>query len=324
MPLLEIANLHASAGGKPILKGVNLVVNEGEVHAIMGPNGSGKSTLANVLAGSPATVISEGAITFRGANLLSLPPDERARAGIFIAFQHPAEIQGLKFHTFLKRAVEAVRPAEGKPTVLEFRKTIAGHASGLRLPHDFEDRDVNHGLSGGEKKRSEILQLNLIKPSLALLDEIDSGLDVDSVKTASTEVNRWQKECNGAAVLMTHYSRVLEFIKPQFVHVMLDGRIVKSGGPALAAEIEASGYEALAKANPVLDEKGTPKEEFYTSLIKLNKEKAGGNARAATGGGKGTVRPATGGAVKAPAASAGSATARPATGGAASTTVGAG
>jgi Fe-S cluster assembly ATP-binding protein len=272
MALLEIKDLHASIGGKSILKGITLSVNAGEVHAIMGPNGSGKSTLGNVLAGSPVAVVTTGQLLFKGEELLSLSPDERARKGVFIAFQHPIEIQGLKFHTFLKRAVEAVRGE--KPTVLEFRKTVASRAADLHLPADFEDRDVNRGLSGGEKKRSEVLQLNLLRPSLALLDEIDSGLDVDSVKTASAEVNRWQRENNGAVILMTHYKRVLEFIEPDFVHVMLDGRIVKSGGPELASEIEAEGYEALAKLSPRVEEKGVGKDEFYTSLIKLNKEKA--------------------------------------------------
>ena len=276
MTLLEIRDLHASVAGKPILKGVNLSVNEGEVHAIMGPNGSGKSTLANVLMGNPVSTVASGEIIFRGADLLSLSPDARARKGIFIAFQHPTEIQGLKFHTFLKRALEAVRGE--KPTVLDFRKSLAVRASDMHLPKDFEDRDVNHGLSGGEKKRAEVLQLNLLKPSLALLDEIDSGLDIDSVKTASAEVNRWQAECNGAVVLMTHYKRVLEFIKPQFVHIMLDGRIVKSGGPELAVQIEETGYEELAKSVPKSADAGKAKDEFYTSILKLNKEKAGGHS----------------------------------------------
>lgn len=282
MTLLEIRDLHASAGGKPILKGVNLSINPGETHAIMGPNGSGKSTLGNALAGSPSAVITKGEISFKGADLLALSPDDRARKGVFIAFQHPIEIPGLKFHTFLRRAVEAVRGE--KPAVLEFRKSLASRAAGLHLPKDFEDRDVNHGFSGGEKKRSEILQLNLLKPSLALLDEIDSGLDVDSVKTAASEVNRWQAGSKGAIIIMTHYKRILEFIKPDFVHIMLDGRIVKSGGPELAGQIEADGYDALARANPALEEEGTGKE-FYTSLLKLNKEKAGGHRPVATEGG---------------------------------------
>lgn len=270
---LVVRDLHASIAGKPILKGVDLSVGDGEVHAVMGPNGSGKSTLGNVLMGSPAFAVSKGSVVFNGKNLLALAPYERARLGLFIAFQHPTEVQGLKFYSFLRRAVESVRGE--KNSVVAFRDRVSKQASELRLPQDFETRDLNHGLSGGEKKRSEVLQLGMLKPSLALLDEIDSGLDVDSVKIAAAEVNKWRRECNGSIILMTHYKRILEFIKPDFVHVMVDGRVVKSGGLELASEIEEGGYGELESAAGRVLEQGAVKEEFYSSLLKLNKEKAG-------------------------------------------------
>lgn len=272
MAVLDIQDLHASVGGRPILKGVFLSVNEGEMHAVMGPNGSGKSTLANVLAGNPKCVVSQGRVLFNGRDLLSLTPDERARQGVFTAFQHPVEIHGLKFYTFLKRASEALHG--NRMSVLEFRKMVSARAQEFRLPEDFDARDVNFGFSGGEKKRGEVLQLSVLKPSLALLDEIDSGLDVDSLKLVAHEINNWASRNGAAAVLLTHYKRILDCVTPDFVHIMVGGRIVKSGGRELASEIDEQGYEKTVAKTSELLEQGASKEEFYTSLLKLKKEKA--------------------------------------------------
>ncbi len=272
MGLLEVRDLHASVAGKSVLNGFSLDVGEGEVHAIMGPNGSGKSSLASVLMGSPKFVVSAGQAFFDGVDLLTLAPDERARRGLFLAFQHPTEIHGLKFFSFIKRALEAVR--SDRPSVLEVRKSLWSAAQALALPRDFDSRDVNYGLSGGEKKRAEILQLSLLKPKLALLDEIDSGLDVDSVKVAARQVSEWASGSGCSLVLMTHYKRVLDYVAPDFVHVMVSGRIVKTGGFELAEEVESRGYAAFEALAPKSGSAGVEKEEAYTSLLKLKKEKA--------------------------------------------------
>lgn len=269
--LLEIRELHASVAGKPILKGVNLVVERGKVHAIMGPNGSGKSTLGNVLMGSPKCLVTKGEVLFLGENLLEMTPNQRARKGVFLGFQNPIEVHGLKFFSFLKRAVESLK--QEKQSVAAFKKTFDEKALELLLPSDLVNRDVNYGFSGGEKKRSEAFQLGVLNPSLALLDEIDSGLDVDTLKLTASRICEWQKNTGASVVFMTHYKRILDYAKPDFVHKMIDGRIVESGGFELAEEIDSTGYGATA-TTAAFEESGAQKEEFYTSLLKLNKEKA--------------------------------------------------
>jgi Fe-S cluster assembly ATP-binding protein len=241
-PILEIRDLWAGTAGKTILKGVNLVVNPGEVHAIMGRNGSGKSTLTNVLMGHPAYEVQKGEVLYRGRNLLDLDVTQRARAGLFLAFQYPVAVPGVTVSSFLRAAVRAVK---GKDvSAREFRKTIQAAFKQLDIPDAFLSRYLNDGFSGGEKKRLEVLQLSLLEPSLALLDETDSGLDIDALKTVSGGIVR-AIERGVSVILVTHYQRILQYVTPHVVHVFLDGRIVRTGGPELARELESRGYDWL-------------------------------------------------------------------------------
>ena len=246
MNLLEVRDLHVSVGDKPILKGLSLVMRAGEVHAIMGPNGSGKSTLANVLAGHPGYDITAGSILFRGAELDGLEPEERAHAGIFLAFQYPVEIPGVTNMEFLKAANDSRLAAhELEPVAaLEFMKKVRTLAESLDLNAEFLKRGVNEGFSGGERKRNEILQLLLLEPRLAVLDETDSGLDIDALRTVADGVNRFHADAN-AVLLITHYQRLLNHVVPNQVHVLADGKIVESGDGALAHALEERGYAWL-------------------------------------------------------------------------------
>lgn len=248
-PLIEIKNLHVEIEGQPILRGLNLTINEGEIHALMGPNGSGKSTLSNVIMGHPAYDLTQGEIIYRGENITEADPDERAKMGIFLAFQYPTSIPGVSLGNFLLASVKAVRGADNvKP--LPFRKELMETMDGLGISRDFARRYVNEGFSGGEKKRCEILQMALLKPSLALLDETDSGLDIDALKVVAEGVNEQMKaRPEMASLVITHYQRLLEHIKPHFVHVIVAGKIVRSGGPEIAHELEARGYDELLKAH---------------------------------------------------------------------------
>jgi Fe-S cluster assembly ATP-binding protein len=241
-PLLQIRDLRASIAGKEILKGLSLTVKAGEVHAIMGPNGSGKSTLANVLMGNPNYTVTNGEVLFRGEPLLQLPVDERARKGLFLAFQYPVAIPGVTLVNFLRQAVNA-REGSDIP-VREFRTRLFEKMDLLKMDQDFARRYVNDGFSGGEKKRAEMLQMAMLQPSMAVLDETDSGLDIDALRTVAEGVNALMNPEMGL-LLITHYQRLLNYIKPQFVHVLMDGRIVKSGGPELSQELEVSGYDAI-------------------------------------------------------------------------------
>src|SRR5687768_12946971 len=245
-PLLQITNLHAEIAedGTEILKGLDLTLNEGEIHAIMGPNGSGKSTLSKVISGHPAYEVTDGEILFRGESVLDMEPDERARAGIFLAFQYPVEIPGVSVANFMRTALSAKRGEE--VDVFDFQDELEARMGMLEMDPAFAMRSVNDGFSGGEKKRNEILQLAMLEPELAVMDETDSGLDIDALKIVSEGVNKIKAERAQMGILMiTHYQRMLNYIKPDFVHVMVAGRIVRSGGPELAHELEAGGYEAF-------------------------------------------------------------------------------
>ena len=244
-PLLEIRSLRAKIGDKEILKGLSLTVNAGEVHAIMGPNGSGKSTLANVLMGNPNYVVTGGDVLFKGQPLLEMRTDERARAGLFLAFQYPVAIPGVTLVNFLRQAVNARRG--GDVPVREFRLSLFAKMDILKMDQDFARRYVNDGFSGGEKKRAEMLQMAMLEPSMAVLDETDSGLDIDALRTVSDGVNALMNPEMGL-LLITHYQRLLNYVKPQFVHVLIDGRIVRSGGPELAEELEVTGYDEMEAA----------------------------------------------------------------------------
>ena len=246
MSQLEIKNLHASVEGKEILKGVDLIVEQGKVHAIMGPNGTGKSTLAYTLMGHPNYIVTEGEVIFKGQNVLELEPDERSRLGLFLAFQYPVAIPGVTVANFLRTAINARRRAEnpedkGMP-IPEFRKLLKERMAMLKMDQNFAGRYLNEGFSGGEKKRAEILQLATLSPEIAILDETDSGLDIDALRIVSEGVNALMNE-NLGVLIITHYQRLLNYIKPDYVHVMLDGRIVESGGPDLALHLEEKGYE---------------------------------------------------------------------------------
>jgi Fe-S cluster assembly ATP-binding protein len=241
--MLSIKNLHAKVENKAILKGLNLEVKAGEVHAIMGPNGSGKSTLANVLAGRDAYEITEGSITYMGKDLAELEPEERACEGIFMAFQYPVEIPGVSNTYFLKAALNAVRKHRGQSEMdaMEFLELVKKKMQLLHISQDLLNRPVNEGFSGGEKKRNEIFQMALLEPKLAILDETDSGLDIDALKTVADGVNRLRSKDN-AIIVVTHYQRLLNYIVPDFVHVLAGGKIVKSGDKSLALQLEAQGY----------------------------------------------------------------------------------
>jgi len=248
--MLEIRNLHTSVAGNEILKGVDLTVRAGEVHALMGPNGSGKSTLAHVLAGRPGYEVTQGTVFYKGKDLLATPPEERARQGVFLAFQYPVEIPGVSNVYFLKNALNAIRKARGEPELdaMDFLKLVKEKAKLVDLDEELTKRPVNEGFSGGEKKRNEIFQMAVLEPSLAILDETDSGLDIDALKTVAHGINKLhQQDTHRAILLVTHYQRLLNYVVPDQVHVMMEGRIVKSGGKALALELEEKGYDWVEK-----------------------------------------------------------------------------
>jgi len=247
-PILEIKNLHAGVENKQILKGFSLTINAGEVHALMGLNGSGKSTLAAILAGRDGYEVTEGTVNYLGKDLLELDPEERAREGVFLAFQYPVEIPGVNSTYFLKAALNEIRKSKGQPELdaIEFLELVKDKIKLLELKDDLLKRSVNEGFSGGEKKRNEIFQMAVLEPKLAILDETDSGLDIDALKIVASGVNKL-KRADSAQLVITHYQRLLNYIVPDFVHVMADGRIVKSGGKELALELEANGYEAILR-----------------------------------------------------------------------------
>ncbi len=244
--MLEISDLHVNVDGKAILKGLDLKVGTGEVHAIMGPNGSGKSTLAYVVAGRDGYEVTNGAIFYDGRNLLELSPEERAREGIFLAFQYPVEIPGVGSNSFLKTAVNSVRKHRGLPEfdAMEFLKLIREKREHLGIPEEMLKRSLNVGFSGGEKKRTEILQMALLEPRLAVLDETDSGLDIDALKVVADGINALRRS-DRAMLMITHYQRLLDYVVPDFVHVLSDGRIARSGGKELALQLEKEGYKEL-------------------------------------------------------------------------------
>jgi len=244
--MLKVRGLHVAVNGTEILRGVDLTVKAGEVHAIMGPNGSGKSTLTQVLAGHPAYTVTAGTATYEGKDLLALKPEERAREGLFLAFQYPVEIRGITNSYFLRSAVNALRKHRGQEELdpLDFLQVLEEKLKAIGWDDTLMNRPVNEGFSGGEKKRNEILQLAVLEPRLALLDETDSGLDIDALKTVANAVNKLRAP-DRSFVIVTHYQRLLNFITPDVVHVLADGRIVKSGGPDLAHELEAKGYDWL-------------------------------------------------------------------------------
>ena len=248
MALLEIEDLHATVDGHEILKGVNLVIPAGEVHSIMGPNGSGKSTLAGVLSGKPGYEVTEGSVTYLGKDLLSLAADERARAGVFLAFQYPVEIPGVNNMYFLRSALNAMRRSRGEAELDagQFLKSVRAKLKLLELDDDLLQRAVNVGFSGGEKKRNEIFQMAMLEPKLCLLDETDSGLDIDALRLVASGINKLRSP-NRAMVLITHYQRLLDYVEPDRVHVLQDGRIIQSGDKTLAAELERRGYGTFAE-----------------------------------------------------------------------------
>ncbi|MCW6532119.1 Fe-S cluster assembly ATPase SufC [Sphingomonas lycopersici] len=246
--MLKIENLHAEVDGKPILKGLSLTVDAGEIHAIMGPNGAGKSTLGYVLGGRPGYEVTDGKVTFDGQDLLALEPHERAAAGLFLGFQYPVEIPGVSNVQFLRESLNAQRSARGeKPlTGAEFLKLARGEADALALPQDMLKRPVNVGFSGGEKKRNEMVQMGIIDPKFAILDETDSGLDIDALRVVGEGINRIMRKADKAVLLITHYQRLLDYVRPDVVHVLADGRITRSGGPELALQLEREGYAEAA------------------------------------------------------------------------------
>ena len=246
--MLQINNLHANVGDKPILKGLTLSLNAGEIHAIMGPNGAGKSTLGYVLSGRPGYEVTEGAVTFNGQDLLALEPHERAAAGLFLGFQYPVEIPGVSNVQFLREALNAQRKYRGEAPLTggEFLKVAREQAGALGMDMDMLKRPVNVGFSGGEKKRNEMVQMGIIDPALAILDETDSGLDIDALRTVGDGINRIMRKPDKAVLLITHYQRLLDYVKPDFVHVLDGGRITRTGGAELALELERDGYKELA------------------------------------------------------------------------------
>lgn len=251
-PILEIKNLHAGVEGKQILKGINLVINPGEVHAVMGPNGSGKSTLAAVLAGRDGYEVTEGQVQYQNQDLLDMDPEDRAREGVFLAFQYPVEIPGVNSTYFLKSALNEIRKHKGQPELdaMEFLTLVKDKIKLLELNEDLLRRSVNEGFSGGEKKRNEIFQMAVLEPKLSILDETDSGLDIDALKIVSNGVNKLRSPASSQLVI-THYQRLLNYIVPDFVHVLYDGRIVRTGDKKLALELEEKGYDWIIKAESV-------------------------------------------------------------------------
>ncbi len=246
--MLQINNLHANVGDRPILKGLTLSLNAGEIHAIMGPNGAGKSTLGYVLSGRPGYEVTEGSVTFNGQDLLALEPHERAAAGLFLGFQYPVEIPGVSNVQFLREALNAQRKYRGEAPLTggEFLKVAREQAGALGMDMDMLKRPVNVGFSGGEKKRNEMVQMGIIDPALAILDETDSGLDIDALRTVGDGINRIMRKPDKAVLLITHYQRLLDYVKPDFVHVLDGGRITRTGGAELALELERDGYKELA------------------------------------------------------------------------------
>lgn len=246
--MLEIKDLHASINGKEILKGINLSVKAGEVHAIMGPNGSGKSTLSSVLVGNPAFTVTEGKVTFNGKNLLEMTPEVRSCEGIFLSFQYPVEIPGVSMVNFMRAAVNAHREYKGLPPVsaTDFLKLMREKRAIVELDNKLASRSVNEGFSGGEKKRNEVFQMAMLEPKLSILDETDSGLDIDALRIVASGVNKLKTQDN-ATIVITHYQRLLDYIKPDIVHVLYKGRIVKTAGPELALELEEKGYDWIKK-----------------------------------------------------------------------------
>lgn len=242
--VIEIRDLHVRVGDVDILKGINLCVKSGEIHAIMGPNGSGKSTLAGVLAGRPELTVTKGEVVYQSQDLLGMPPEVRAREGLFMAFQYPVELAGVRTWQFLKSAVDAIRRHKGLKdlSIREFDKLLEEKKNLLKIDADMIKRSVNEGYSGGEKKRNEVLQLALLDPTLAILDETDSGLDIDALKIVSDGVNSFHSSSK-SVILVTHYQRILDYVNPDFVHVLIDGKIVLSGNRNLALELEAKGYD---------------------------------------------------------------------------------
>ncbi|MFS0848975.1 Fe-S cluster assembly ATPase SufC [Novosphingobium panipatense] len=247
--MLKIENLTANVADKPILKGLSLTINPGEIHAIMGPNGAGKSTLGYTLGGRPGYEVTGGAVDFDGQDLLELEPHERAAAGLFLGFQYPVEIPGVSFVQFLREAANAQRKGRGEEPLSggEFLKLAREKAGLLRMDMDMLKRPVNVGFSGGEKKRAEMVQMGILNPKLAILDETDSGLDIDALRICGEGINAIMRSADKAVLLITHYQRLLDYVKPDFVHVLANGRIVKSGGPDLALRLEEEGYEAVVQ-----------------------------------------------------------------------------
>jgi Fe-S cluster assembly ATP-binding protein len=246
--MLQINNLHATVGDKPILKGLTLSLNAGEIHAIMGPNGAGKSTLGYVLSGRPGYEVTEGSVMFNGQDLLALEPHERAAAGLFLGFQYPVEIPGVSNVQFLREALNAQRKHRGEAPLSggEFLKIARAQADAMGMDMDMLKRPVNVGFSGGEKKRNEMVQMGIIDPALAILDETDSGLDIDALRVVGDGINRIMRKPDKAVLLITHYQRLLDYVKPDFVHVLADGRITRTGGAELALELERDGYVGIA------------------------------------------------------------------------------
>ena len=248
--MLQIKNLHAEINGKKILKGIDLTINAGEIHAIMGPNGSGKSTLSSVLVGNPAFTVTEGEVSFSGKNLLDLNAEDRAREGIFLSFQYPVEIPGVSMTNFMRAAINEQRKYRGQQPVsaTEFLKMMRDKQAVVELDNKLANRSVNEGFSGGEKKKNEIFQMAMLEPKLAILDETDSGLDIDALRVVANGVNRLKTPEN-ATIVITHYQRLLDYIKPDFVHILYKGRIVKSAGPELALVLEEKGYDWIKEEN---------------------------------------------------------------------------
>ena len=248
--MLEIRNLHASINGKEILKGINLTINDGEIHAVMGTNGAGKSTLSNVIVGNPAYEVTEGEIIFNGQNILEMSTEERANAGIFLSFQHPVEIPGVSMTNFMRAAVNARYKAQGREPLSagDFLKLMREKRALVNLDSKLANRSVNEGFSGGEKKRNEIFQMAMLEPTLSILDETDSGLDIDALRIVAEGVNKLKRP-DTSSIVITHYQRLLDYIKPDIVHVLYNGRIVMTAGPELVQELEVRGYDWIKNEN---------------------------------------------------------------------------